>query len=255
MHSSPIISRLPGQTEECIFGGVIAITVCYKHADVLRYTISNAEIFHKWFIITSIKDQETIDFINSINYKNKFELIFFPFEESINRGKAINLALKEVYSRYPDRWILSIDADVYLPDEFKNSFKDGIILNRNKLYFTSRIIVDSFESYLENQDNLTVFKKCRPRPIGFFQFFFKKNIYFTERFESWGHSDYMFPKHFGHKPHAKKGEDTVQLSLAVIHIGRLNRHLEERVYNGLELPGAIPKWISDLDKQSKTDHK
>lgn len=206
---------------------IIGITVCYKHLDVLKDTISNAEIFHKWFIITSKEDQETIDFINSINQNDKFELIFFPFEESINRGKAINLALKEVYSKYLDFWILSIDADIYIPDELKKSFIDGIVLNKNNIYYTSRILVDSFEDYLKNKDNLNIFQKLRARPIGYFQFFFKKNIYFSERYESWGRSDFIFPQD-------NFGKNTVKIFLPVIHIGKIQKWVKKRTYRGLE---------------------
>ena len=206
---------------------IIGITVCYKHVDVLKYTISNAEIFHKWFIITSKEDQETIDFINSINESNKFELIFFPFEESINRGKAINLALKEVYSKYHDFWILSIDADIYIPDELKKSFIDGIVLNKNTIYYTSRILVDSFEDYLKNKDNLNIFQKLRPRPIGYFQFFFKKNIYFSERYNSWGTSDFIFPKD-------NFGKNIIKIFSPVIHIGKIEKWVKKRTYTGLE---------------------
>jgi hypothetical protein len=206
---------------------IIGITVCYKHLDVLKDTISNAEIFHKWFIITSKEDQETIDFINNINQSNKFELIFFPFEESINRGKAINLALKEVYSKYHDFWILSIDADIYIPDELKKSFIDGIVLNKNNIYYTSRVLVDSFEDYLKNKDNLSIFQKLRPRPIGYFQFFFKKNIYFSERYESWGTSDFIFPKD-------NFGKNTVKIFSPVIHIGKIQKWVKKRTYTGLE---------------------
>jgi hypothetical protein len=206
---------------------IIGITVCYKHIDVLKYTISNAEIFHKWFIITSKEDQETIDFINSINQNNKFELIFFPFEQTINKGKAINLALKQTYSRYHDFWILSIDADIYIPDELKKSFIDGIVLKKDKIYYTSRVLVNSFEDYLNNKNNLNIFKTLRPRPIGYFQFFFKKNIYFSERYDRWGYADFIFAKD-------NFGKNRVRIFSPVIHIGKIEKWIKKRTYTGLE---------------------
>ena len=131
-----------------------AITVCVNYSHLLKYTIiANRHFFKRWIIVTHETDLDTIKLCK----KHNLEYIFSKslYNRTFFKGGAINEAID--YLGGVD-WILHIDADVVLPQNFPDVFKEdesgkplirGTYLNwpegKGKLYTTHK-----FRRYVKN---------------------------------------------------------------------------------------------------------
>tara|TARA_Y100000114_G_scaffold116349_1_gene110612 strand:- start:193 stop:978 length:786 start_codon:yes stop_codon:yes gene_type:complete len=131
-----------------------AITVCVNYSHLLKYTIiSNKHFFKRWVIVTHETDLDTIKLCK----KHNLEYIFSKslYNRTFFKSGAINEAID--YLGDVD-WILHIDADIVLPQNFPYIFREdihgkplirGTYLNwpegKGKLYTTHK-----FRRYVKN---------------------------------------------------------------------------------------------------------
>lgn len=131
-----------------------AVTVCLNYSHILEQCISNKNHFDKWIIVTSEDDILTQNMCKKYNLEcviskrihESGEYIFTHprlktqhglkpakafFEKApLAKGKAINDGLEKCNI---SDWIVHIDADILLPENFREHIKNEI-LDKNSLY-------------------------------------------------------------------------------------------------------------------------
>ncbi len=99
-----------------------AITVCVNYSHLFKYTIeANRHFFKRWIIVTHETDSDTIELCKEHNLEYIFSKSLY--NRTFFKSGAINEAID--YLGDVD-WILHIDADIVLPQNFPNVFKEDI---------------------------------------------------------------------------------------------------------------------------------
>jgi len=96
-----------------------AVTVCIDFASRLKHCVGNKNLFDDWIVVTHGSDSETIELCK----KNKIKFICSNkiFKNAkFAKGKAINEGLNLCKK---NDWLVQIDADVKLPDNFRKIAK------------------------------------------------------------------------------------------------------------------------------------
>lgn len=96
-----------------------AVTVCVNYSHFLKIAISNKNHFDKWFIVTTREDLKTIKLCKEHNLECIYTEKLHENGDRFNKGKAINDGLKAMERK---DWIIHIDADTVLPDNFRDIF-------------------------------------------------------------------------------------------------------------------------------------
>jgi glycosyltransferase involved in cell wall biosynthesis len=164
-----------------------AITVSVNYVSHLQQIISNNKEVDRWIIVTDKDDVLTRFFCR----KNKLECITTDRlydGATFAKGRAINDGLKYLDK---DDWILHIDSDIQLPENFKSQIINEVD-EKDHLYFCRRYSPDSPIDVDQKRwmtrppitDELPDLYKCmnqrlgfdnridtnyKPRPFGYFQ--------------------------------------------------------------------------------------
>ena len=110
-----------------------AVTVSIDYSDYLQKIISNKELLDNWLIVTHKDDKKTI----KVCKDNKLNFIYSQkiYENAVfAKSKAINEGLEHLN---PDDWILQLDSDAKLPDNFKTVISENV-KNKNIIYGSRR---------------------------------------------------------------------------------------------------------------------
>lgn len=193
-----------------------AITICVNYAHDFKFCVErNKKHFERWIVVTTSTDLDTINLCKQHN----LEVVIFdgftdehgPFQKS----KGINEALRRI--NFDDikssELILHIDADIVLPDNFKEIINKAKI-SYQALYGIDRAYVDKPFSFEKIDDVFRVINKYQLRGkgindefvYGFFQLFSKraivahnlhdKKIIYPEYSRDAGFDDIVFSKLF-----------------------------------------------------------
>lgn len=138
-----------------------------------------------------------------------------------NKGKAINEGLKSIAD--PD-WILLLDADIYLKDDFLDVVKKSNI-NKESLVICKRLIIDNAENFEKWKNGEKVGRMERAKGFGYFQMFnfncfSNSNFLYSEKYEDASYSDLEFRDRFKIKR---------ELDTYVVHLGETNQNWSGRV--------------------------
>ena len=176
-----------------ILENIHVIIVCVNYCDFLKYSYTNNIKFFKkenYHIVTDKTDLETIELCEkqSISYR------FFDFfnNSKINKSGAINMMQKELHQKFPNDWILLLDADILLPDKFDTYFlekcddKQALYSLKRKEYQTK----EDFESKknLKNYGGITF--------MGYMQLYYDKSKYYKTHSNDCGMCDTIFRDYF-----------------------------------------------------------
>lgn len=159
-----------------VLNNIQVVIVCVNYSDFLKYTYPhNIKFFDKenYHIITDKKDNDTVEICKSFNQKFRF-FDFFSNAE-INKSGAIYMMQKELHEKYPNDWILLLDADIMLPDSFEELFNEKC-KNKEALYSFKRKNYETKKDFelkqnLKNYTGITF--------MGYMQLYFNKNIYYS----------------------------------------------------------------------------
>lgn len=111
-----------------------AITICISYADYLECCIANFNHFDSWHIVTVPNDVETQS-LCSRNGLTCHVVDFYGkdgklFHATNNKAIGINYALEHLA---PESWAMLIDADIILPNKFRQRL-ETLQLSRARLY-------------------------------------------------------------------------------------------------------------------------
>ena len=205
------------------------ITTCVNYGDYLNITLPyNYKICDKIYVITSKNDIHTQEICSKYSDKVICMVtdVFFENDAVFNKGKGLNLGLKEVVK---NEWVLISDADIILPQKLNSVlFK---LKNKQALYSSKRI-------FCEQKEKLTTILKdieasiepkkpwqgCIKYPaVGYFQLFnsssrfFLKNPKYREDLPTAASCDLSFSEQW-------PKDKTLSLKLSCVHLGKNNQN-------------------------------
>lgn len=135
-----------------------AVTVCVDYSDWLIKCLSNRDMFDRWIIVTHHSDIDTVRLCEAYNLEYVLSKRVFADGTWFAKGRAINDALKVLDC---DDWLLSVDADTILPQNFKEVI-DQEVDDEQILYGSYRY--DVLRNRMSQQE-----LNGNPMPYGFFQ--------------------------------------------------------------------------------------
>jgi hypothetical protein len=167
----------------------ISITTCINFADKLRDTIEiNSLYFKKLYIVTDPSDKDTIELCKG--FKN-VGLIFcsdiHKNNAKFNKSGLINFAQSKIYPYHGDDWIVLIDADTIVPQNFwTETIREEQYFSKHTIYLLKRKI------YLSNEDLIADKYSEIQHGCGFFQLYFSKNKFYGDFSENASVCDIVF---------------------------------------------------------------
>jgi len=171
------------------------VVICVNYSDFLKITYQkNIRFFNQtnYNIITSSEDQKTIDLCVNLNIKYEIYDDFYLNSSKMNKSGAINKIQKRLYNEFPDDWILLLDADIILPDNFKELFLSKCD-NTMSLYSLKRKDYEEEDDFL-NSENLIDYTGINF--MGFMQLYHNKTKFYPEFSNDCGICDAIFRDYF-----------------------------------------------------------
>lgn len=201
------------------------IVVCLNYSDFLKITYKknirffNPENYH--VVIDELNDFETLklckEFGITYHHFNDFHLNGSKF----NKSGAIHMVQKKLHENFPDDWILLLDADIILPDNFEILFNEKCI-NKDAMYSLKRYDYENEDDYYNNSKDSLV-KYTGIDFMGFMQMYHRKKDLYDEFSKDGSNCDTMFrDKFFSTLTYLDENE-------ILIHLGKCNDNCFGRV--------------------------
>ena len=117
------------------------VVICVNYSDFLRITYQqNIRFFNRnnYYIITSKDDQETVDLCIELNIRYETYDDFYINSSKLNKSGAINKIQKRLHNDFPNDWILLLDADIILPNNFVLIDDDSYVVHLGKKDINNR---------------------------------------------------------------------------------------------------------------------
>jgi hypothetical protein len=200
---------------------IIAITVCVNYYDILTHMLEqNSKMLHKWIIVTSPEDTNTINMIEHSGKENIKLLIYTDFYKNgakFNFGGARLFAQNYIKENWTTANILFLDGDIYLPDNFSEKLPTS--LEDDTLYGANRSDYWTVKDFQAEKISHT-YKNAYF--IGFFQLYKQDDRYMYADSFNCAKCDDVFRDKFPKK---------IKLDMCVKHLGRNGPNWNGRNYN------------------------
>jgi hypothetical protein len=148
-----------------------AVIVSVDYSDILEIVLTeNSDIFDQIIVVTNPKDKKTQKICNKFNCTTVLTDAFYDDGCTFNKGKGMNIGYE--YLKYKD-WVANIDSDVVLFKNFKELFFSNSRLDKEKLYWSKRIIFsqkNDWDSFLTS-GKTDIKLKDEEDALGFLQIF------------------------------------------------------------------------------------
>lgn len=203
---------------------MIGITVSVNyHIDLSLSLKKNYKLFDKWYIITSIDDEKTIEMCSK--YCN-VELLYFDFYKnaSFNKGGAIKKAQEIIHQKYPNQKYCILDSDILLP-KAAIEYLSSVDIPEDSILGLSRVSI--------NEDNkLQLIKEDEHPCLGYFQVYTNPKVFYKDSNDC-GWCDYEFTLLFQNK--------LVLSGVYCLHISEINSNWSGLTKLNLEMVKPIPQ--------------
>jgi Glycosyl transferase family 2 len=236
-----------------------AVIICVNYSDFLEISLSkNKKHFDNIIVVTSLEDKTSEEICNKYKVKCVKTDAFYINNAKLNKGLAINVGFS--FLEHKD-WVVNLDADIILPDNFRNLF-----FNEAKdiecSYASRRYDIQTYKEWKEIEQNPDkLYNKLLYRGIGYGNFFcfnYKSltfqnlltktnNLPYPYWFPNVAESDWIFrnywsdwifdPKlndcpnqhNISNNDRPSIPEKLKQLSFHVIHLGETGKNESERI--------------------------
>jgi len=95
-----------------------AVTVAVHWHDKFEKCVGNKRFFRHWVVVVSEDDQDTIALCREHNIETVITKVPFEMGKSFPRGRMVNEGFDRLRAHGDNEWILHIDGDMILPDDF-----------------------------------------------------------------------------------------------------------------------------------------
>ena len=160
---------------------IIMVSVNYN--DISPITLKSIPKEFKMTVVTTKEDTECQSICDELGIDFIISERIYEDGALFNKGKAINDGIKSL--KDPE-WILLLDADIYLKDDFLEVITKSN-LNRIDLFICRRLIVDNYNTFLKWKNGENVGHMERAKGYGFFHLF---NI------KKFGNNRSIFPENY-----------------------------------------------------------
>lgn len=222
---------------------IVIVSVDYN--DTLPITLGSIPSDFSVTVVTTYDDLECQKICSRLNAKCVISERLYEEDASFNKGKAINDGINSLEN---PEWILLLDADIYLKEDFINIIK-STNLSHQDLFICKRLIIENNEDFEKWKKGENVGKMERAKGYGFFHLFnakYRKRKKFPENYSDASFSDLEFRDSFN----SKKELDTY-----VIHLGSTSQNWKgrktESFVNKIELPHTLSNQISSFENLVK----
>ena len=145
------------------------VMVCVDLGEQLKQTLhKNVDYFDSLVIVTTSDDTKTQEIVKQTGATLVISDSCYNNGDSFNKGNMINSGLEQMELK---DWVLFIDADIILPENFRNKLFD-LILNPGCLYYTRRLHILDKKDY-KDCPALRLIDFSKPldnfQPWGYFQ--------------------------------------------------------------------------------------
>jgi len=194
----------------------IAFTCCVNYSDMLKLTYPhNKNLFDDFIVVTSGTDMETRYYCHKNDITTILSESYRQDGSSFNRAAMLNRAIDYCLAVYPDRWYVSMDADIVLDvldcqpvnnwwvadwcgeETRKYALFGDADIDKNMIYGCPRKMVK------EQTDTSIVALREKTFPwfyypinlcayLGYFQMFYKKTARNDESYKTVNNSDTAF---------------------------------------------------------------
>jgi hypothetical protein len=126
-----------------------ALTVCVSYADIAKYTLpALRRQVDRLIVVTTPDDQATHQLCHRLNLETVETDDYYRHGDNFNKGRAIEHALAMLQH---DDWVLHIDSDIHLPDDFRESLDDAH-LDPKCIYGVDRVMIHDWVAFQKWRD-------------------------------------------------------------------------------------------------------
>ncbi len=127
-----------------------AVTVCVNYHDFLAVAAQyNAGFFDRWIIITDPSDVNTQEVCRQFNLDCLVSAEGYDKNHDFNKGWLVDRGLRMVAA---NGWRLHIDADIILPQRFRNLL-EAAHLQEDTVYGCDRIMINSWNEWMKVKES------------------------------------------------------------------------------------------------------
>lgn len=127
------------------------VLTCVNYADFLTHTLpENLQHADRVVVVTHPADKATQSLCRHYGVRCVQTEVFHQDKDKLNKGRAINVGLN--YLKH-DGWVLHLDADILLPDRFKQMLAI-YDLDTSVLYGADRLRVKGWKSWQDNKTKI-----------------------------------------------------------------------------------------------------
>ena len=214
-----------------------AIIVSVDYNDFLQITLEKVSSMLNVTVVTSPNDTICHKICEKYGVNCVITDKMYENGSIFNKGKAINEGLKSIVN--PD-WILIMDADIYLQDDFLDVVKNSNI-NSESLVICKRLIIENVDDFEKWKSGEKVGRVERAKGFGYFQMFnfycrSNVNFFYSDKYEDASFSDLEFRDRFKIKR---------ELNTYVLHLGDTGRNWSGRISKGFIDNDYSSKILSD----------
>lgn len=162
-----------------VIKNVQVIVICVNYSDFLSITYKeNIKFFERenYHIITTKEDKETIDLCEELKINYTCYNYFYKNSSYFNKSGAVYNMQKILHEKYPDDWILLLDADIILPSNFEEIYNKNCT-DKKALYSLERKDYEEEEDYKNLKNEV---KYCGVNFMGFMQLYYDKTKYYQK---------------------------------------------------------------------------
>ena len=186
---------------------IIAISVCVNYADLFRIALkTNAGLLDHIYVVTTPDDIHTQDLCKL--YSNITLIVSHSIHKNnakFNKSAMVREAQDIVHKQHANDWIVLLDADIVLPECFKEKFNKD--MGKTSLYSIPRVDYHNLESYMSKCNG----KKYPYKFMGYAQIYHDKTKIYPESSTSCAVCDEIFSKQFLCKCELTLGEPCAHL--------------------------------------------
>jgi hypothetical protein len=196
-----------------MISNIIPISVCVNYDDFLSLVLlRHRSIFKDYYIITVKEDH------NTINLCKKYNITCIIYDNSkdgnkFNKSAMLYQLQKIVHNKYPESWILIIDADCIVPASFEAIWlQRNNLINKDMMYSLERIDYQTYNDYIKQINKCEYTNRIG---AGYFQLYYDKSKYYPENSENASECDILFLNKFSIYYNIATGSDC-----KIIHLGK-----------------------------------
>ncbi len=175
---------------------LVASIVSVDYSDYLIETLPHtAKVFDVIYVVTTEEDAETREVCRGFADK-----VCVLLTDSLHKdAAAFNFAAmrhesqRVIHEKHPDSWVVMLDADILIPETFRESMNEIDMSNTDVMYSCPR---NNYNTYEEFESGHAIEFPTSLIGCGYFQMYYDKTRYYPESSHDCSRCDETFKRSF-----------------------------------------------------------